>query len=74
MNSCEKCPYALLKKKFDEGKISFVNKDGSRNDFVYAAFGVAMERFNLSGLNQNCPEGENGCPAIYRRETEKLKN
>jgi hypothetical protein len=74
MNACEKCPYASLKKKFDEGKISFEKEDGSRNDFVYVAFSIAMKRFDLSKLNKDCPLGENGCPAIYRREAEKLKN
>lgn len=72
MNSCEKCPYSLLKKKFDEGKITFEEEDGGRNDFVYVAFGIAMKRFDISKLNKNCPLGENGCPAIYRRETKKL--
>ena len=63
-----------LAERLLKGKISFEKEDGGRNDFVYVAFSIAMKRFDLSKLNKDCPLGENGCPAIYRREVEKLIN
>ena len=39
---------------------------------VVNAFGIVTERFNRSPLNKDCPLGENGCPAKYRKAVEKL--
>lgn len=69
MSSCEKCFYSPLKNKLDKGEIDFFNNDGSRNDYVFAAFGIAAKNFNRGKYNNNCPLGENGCPAKIQRSS-----
>lgn len=72
MSSCEKCFYLPLKNKLDKGVIDFFNEDGSRNDYVFTAFRIVARHFNLGKFNNDCPLGENGCPAKYREAVEKL--